>query len=175
MHSRNFWKSLALVAGLVAALPAVAQSARDDDASHFYGGGSVGRNDNEETTWGLFGGWQANRWLGAEFGYKDLGKQVIGGTTIDATAWELVGVGRFPFLERFAAYGKLGAYRGQVKGGGISEDTTETTYGAGLEYNFTRNIAVRGEWQRYSDLGGGGFGAKSDLDVASLSVLYRFR
>jgi len=175
MHSRNAWKTLALATALAASLPALAQSARDDDTPHFYGGGSVGRNDNEEFSWGLFGGYQANRWLGAEFGYNDLGTQVIGGTTVDASAWELVGVGRLPLFDRFAAYAKLGGYMGRAHGGGVNENTTDTTYGAGLEYAFTRSLALRGEWQRYSDLGGGGFGAKADLDIARLNVIYRFR
>ena len=176
MHPRNVWKPLALAVGVAIALPAAAQSARDDGAvPHFYAGGSVGRNDNEEFTWGAFGGYQANRWLGAEFGYHDLGTQVIGGTTIDASAWELVGVGRIPVFDRFSAYGKLGGYMGRSHGGGVNENNTDLTYGLGVEYGFTQNLAVRGEWQRYSDLGGGGFGATADLDVARLAVLYRFR
>jgi OOP family OmpA-OmpF porin len=174
MHVRNVMKPLALAVGLALALPVAAQSTRDD-APHVYGGGSIGQNDNEELGWGAFVGYQANRWLGAEFGYKDLGKQVIGGTTIDASAWELVGIGRVPIFDQFAAYGKLGGYMGRAHGGGINENTTEVTYGLGLEYAFTRNLAVRGEWQRYSDLGGGGFGAKADLDMANVAVLYRFR
>jgi OOP family OmpA-OmpF porin len=174
MLAKDVLKPLAVAAGLALALPVAAQSARDD-APHFYAGGSVGQNDHEEMSWGAFGGYQVNRWLGAEFGYKDLGRQVIGGTTIDASAWELVGVGRIPIFDRFAAYGKLGGYMGRAHGGGVNENTTDLTYGAGLEYGFTPNVAVRGEWQRYRELGGGGFGANSDLDVASVSVLYRFR
>jgi OmpA-OmpF porin, OOP family len=175
MHSRNLWKPLVLAVGLVVSLPSVAQSVREDDTPHFYGGGSVGRNDNEEFSWGAFGGYQANRWLGAEFGYNDLGRQVIGGVTVDASAWELVAVGRIPIFDRFAAYGKFGGYLGRAHGSGFNENTSDFTYGAGLEYGMTRNLAVRGEWQRYADLGGGGFGATSDLDVARLSVVYRFR
>jgi OOP family OmpA-OmpF porin len=175
MHPTQVWKPLALVAALAIALPAAAQSARDDDAPHMYGGGSVGRNDNSEFSWSLFGGYQANRWLGAEFGYRDLGRQTIGGTTADASAWELVGVGRLPLVDRFSAYGKLGGYLGRAHGGGINENNTDLTYGLGLEYGMTRNVAVRGEWQKYTNLGGGGFGAKNDLDILGLSVLYRFR
>lgn len=174
MHPRNVCKLLALVSALTA-LPAAAQYARDDDAPHAYGGGSVGRNDNEEFAWSLFGGYQLNRWVAAEFGYRDLGRQTIGGTTADASAWELLGVGRVPIFDRLSAYGKLGGYLGRAHGGGINENHTDLTYGLGLEYGFTRNISLRGEWQRYTDLGGGGFGATNDVDVGSLAVLYRFR
>jgi len=175
MHSRNAWKPLALAVGIALALPAAAQSVREDDTPHVYGGGSVGRNDNSEISWSLFGGYQANRWLGAEFGYRDLGRLTIGGVTVDSNAWELVGVGRVPLFDRLSAYGKLGGYMGRSHGGGFNENNTDLTYGLGVEYGFTRNSALRGEWQRYTDLGGGGFGAKNDLDVASLGVIYRFR
>lgn len=174
MHPRNVWKPLALAAGLALALPATAQSVREDDAPHFYGGGSVGRNDHSEFSWGAFGGYQANRWLGAEFGYHDLGRMTSGGVTVDASAWELVGVGRVPLFDRLAAYGKFGGYMGRSHGGGFNENNTDLTYGLGLEYGVTRNLAVRGEWQQYADLGGGSL-AKSDLDIARVAVLYRFR
>lgn len=175
MQHSKIWKTVALAAGLAIALPAAAQSAREDDAPHVYGGASVGRNDHSEFGWGLFGGYQANRWLGAEFGYRDLGRQTIGGVTVDGSAWDLVAVGRIPLFDRFSAFGKLGAYMGRAKGGGRNENNTDLTYGLGVEYGFTRNVALRGEWQRYTDLGGGGLGAKSDLDIASLGVVYRFR
>jgi OOP family OmpA-OmpF porin len=174
MYARNVCKLLALATALTA-LPAAAQSIRDDDTAHPYAGGSVGRNDNEEFSWSLFGGYQLNRWVAAEFGYRDLGKQNMGGTTVDASAWELVGIGRVPIVDRLSAYGKLGGYMGRSHGGGINENNTDLTYGLGLEYGFTRNISLRGEWQRYTDLGGGGFGATNDVDIASLAVLYRFR
>jgi len=47
MHSRNAWKPLVLAVGIALALPAAAQSTREDDAPHFYGGGSVGRNESQ--------------------------------------------------------------------------------------------------------------------------------
>ena len=175
MTRSTILKSLALAAGIALALPAAAQSAREDDTPHPYVGGSVLRNDNSELGWSLFGGYQANRWLGAEFGYNDLGTLTIGGVTADASAWEAVGIGRVPLFDRFAAYGKLGGYMGRAHGGGINENTTDFTYGLGLEYGVTRNLGVRGEWQRYANLGGGGFGATSDLDVGRLAVIYRFR
>ncbi|MEA3192389.1 MAG: OmpA-OmpF porin, family [Betaproteobacteria bacterium] len=174
MRCRKLWKTFALAAGFAVILPAAAQSTREDDAPHFYGGGSIGRNDHSEAAWSLFGGYQGNRWLGAEFGYQDLGRMTSGGVTVDASAWELVGVGRLPLFDRLAAYGKFGGYMGRSHGSGYNENNKDFTYGLGLEYSVTRNLAVRGEWQQYSDLGGGSL-ARSDLDVARVAVLYRFR
>jgi OOP family OmpA-OmpF porin len=172
MNGSKLWKSLAIAAGVVMAAPVAAQAL--DDQPHFYAGGTFGRNDQAEAAWRAFGGWQANRWLGAEFGYHDLGRLTIGGVTVDSSAWEFVGVGRVPIVDRLAAYGKLGMYLGRSHGSGFNENNTDLTYGLGVEYGVTRQIALRGEWQRYTDLGGGGFGGKTDLDVTSIGVVYRF-
>ncbi len=45
-------------------------------------------------------------------------------------------------------------------------------YGVGAEYDFTRNIGVRAEWERYriSD----GISDKINVDLISASILYRF-
>jgi opacity protein-like surface antigen len=171
MHGKKVFKALAVTAALAAALPVAAQS---DEAPGFYAGGGVGRNEHSEFAWRAFGGYQANKWLGAEFGYHDLGRGTIGSTTTDSSVWELVGIGRFPIVDRLAAYAKLGGYMGRAHGGGFNEKTTDLTYGLGVEYGFTRNIALRGEWQRYTDLGGGSLGS-TDMDVLGLNVIYRFR
>jgi hypothetical protein len=48
-----------------------------------------------------------------------------------------------------------------------------------VQYDFNRNLGLRGEWQRYAkmkahdDLSGGD--AESDVDVLGVSVLYRFQ
>jgi hypothetical protein len=36
-----------------------------------------------------------------------------------------------------------------------------------------RNFAVRAEWQRYGDAGGGNIG-KADIDVINIGALYKF-
>jgi hypothetical protein len=60
--------------------------------------------------------------FGVELGYADFGENTASGVisgvavngTAEMTAWDLVGVGSIPFGDRFAAYGKLGFYRGDV-------------------------------------------------------------
>ena len=86
-----------------------------------------------------------------------------------------VGLGRFPIGERLAPYLKLGAYRSKSRGGGRDETQNDLTYGAGVEYLISPGIGVRGEWQRYRDIGGGAIGQVADLDVYSVGLIYRFR
>jgi hypothetical protein len=44
----------------------------------------------------------------------------------------------------------------------------------GLQYDFTRAVGVRGEWQRYNKMGGGAV-PETDVDVLNVGVVYRFQ
>jgi OOP family OmpA-OmpF porin len=150
----------------------------------FYAGGSLGRSefdgicvagllgcDSKDNAWKVFGGYQLNPNFAVELGYANLGQAnargSLGTASVEATAFDLVAVGMLPVANRLAAYGKLGMYRGEIEarnslGASASDDGTEMTFGVGVRYDFTRNLAVRAEWQRYQDF--------SDLDITVMSI-----
>lgn len=190
---------LAFALGLAAA--AFASSAAAQGA--FYVGGGFGQSkakdwcanaggiscDDRDTAWKAFGGYQFNRNFAAELGYTNLGefKASAGGLTDNAKAdaWELSALAAWPFMNQFAVYGRLGAYRANVKEetnfvGNFEHTNSDLTYGLGGQYDFTRNLGLRLEWQRYAKMGGGDVafgpspGDKSDVDVFGLSALWRF-
>jgi hypothetical protein len=76
--------------------------------------------------------------------------------------------------------GRLGVYSGDIKatvpstGQEIKHGTTDLTFGLGVQADLSRIIAVRGEWQRFSKMGGGGLGEKADVDILGVSALFRF-
>ena len=186
-------KLLLGVALMAAALTANAQG--------FYVGGHLGQTsvdsfcdgvsgpgvscDDKDTSWKILGGYQVNKNFAAEVGYIDFGKVSArgpGGTvSAEAHAFDLVGVGILPLADRFSVYGKLGVYHGTVDAdvntttivGSASDDATDLTFGFGAAFELTRQVALRAEWQRYSDVGGSDTG-KDDLDVMSVGVLFRF-
>jgi OOP family OmpA-OmpF porin len=160
-------------AGALAGGPAFAQMQPQDERA-LYLGGALGANGSE-SAWRLFGGYRAHRNAALELGYADLGEMTIGGNAVNSEAWELSGLGIVPLGERFAAYGRLGFYRGEARGGGITEEKTDLTFGLGAQYEVNRNVGVRLEWQRYTDFGGGALGAVSDEDVVWLNAIYRLR
>jgi len=149
--------------------------------------------DDKDTAFKIFGGYQVNRNFAIEGGYTDLGKVTInvsgpGGNlnaNIKANAWEVVGVGMLPLADRFSLFGKIGLYRGEVEGTGSGvvlgtpislsgKDTnTDLTFGVGVKFDITNNFALRGEWQRYSSMGGSDVG-ESDVDVLSVGVAFKF-
>lgn len=186
-------KALIAVAALGAAafsLPATAQMSM----SSAYIGGGLGQSkfkctdnfncdDDKDTAFKLFGGYQFNKNIAAEVGYTDLGKaKSTGGGEAKATAWELSAVGAFPVWQQLSILGRLGLYYGEGKLSGTGADnkknTTDLTYGLGVGWDFNKNLGVRGEWQRYSkvkfedSLGGSG---DTDVDVLGVSVLWRFQ
>jgi OOP family OmpA-OmpF porin len=185
---------LGLTSAIAVAVPASAQD------TGFYVGASIGQSeagetctgvagpgvscDDKDTAWRILAGYQFNRNFAAEFGYTDLGEVSASGpggsVSVETTAWELVGVGLLPLVDKFSAYGKIGLYRAETDAtvnvpgfASASESNTDLTFGIGARYDFTRNLGVRAEWQRYQDVGGGDIG-EDDVDVISIGVVWKF-
>jgi len=167
-------KLAALIAGAIASAVALPASAQ------FYVGGGFGQAKAKD--------WCAQAG-GISCGYTNLGefKASAGGLSDNAkvNAWELSALAAWPLMNQFAVYGRLGAYRANVKEetnfvGNFEHTNTDLTYGLGGQYDFTRNFGLRVEWQRYAKVGGGDVafgpnpGDKSDVDVLGLSALWRF-
>jgi len=191
--------ALSLALGL--AVPSISTAQGMDDKG-FYVGATIGQSkvkdfcsgfavpcEDTDTALRILGGYQFNKHFALELGYSQLGEASInngGGlfAKVEATAWELVAVGMLPVADRFSIYGKIGMYRADsdfstniVLPGlpqSFSESNNDLTFGFGLQFEISRNLALRAEYQRYQDLGGPQIG-ESDLDVMSIGLTYRFR
>ena len=185
---------LVFAAAAVSALPAAAQM-KSGAESGFFAGGSLGHArakdacnvlvdpacDDRDAAWRLIAGYQINRNFSVEGGYHSLGKARSSAAGADARAngWELLAVGAYPVSREFSVYGKLGIFHGQLKGGGalagVNETNTDITFGLGVQFEAARNVALRGEWQHYPNLGGPAFGGDTDVDVWSVGAVFRFQ
>jgi OOP family OmpA-OmpF porin len=147
--------------------------------------------DDKDTAYKIFGGYQFNTSFGAELGYVNLGKATISGVdpivgpvsaNIKAKGFELLAVGTVPLADKFSAYGKLGFFRWDLDAavavsglsGSLSENGTDLTYGIGVKYDIAKNIGARLEWQRYKDIGNEATIGKTDVDVLSIGILFKF-
>ena len=155
------------------------------------------------TGWRLFVGYQVIQYLAAEVGYVDLGNFTTSGTgTIPsiivppveftanasdrATGFSLDAVGTLPIRARFGLIGRVGLVvwsldaSADVAGGGVSRSTsqkptgTSAGFGAGVNYDFEKKVGARAEFQRFAKIGDDSTG-KSDVDLISASLIYRFR
>ena len=110
-----------------------------------------------------------------------------GGGTDEAKVQALEGsvVATWPFGAKMALFGRFGAYYAKVReetsfAGGFSNNNGDLTFGAGFRYHLTPKLALRAEWQRYLDVGGGdvalgaGVGDLSSINVYGVGFLYRF-
>jgi OmpA-OmpF porin, OOP family len=147
--------------------------------------------DETDVSYKLFLGYQFNKYLAVEGGYFNLGEFSFATTTVPAatlrgslknhvgTNLDMLGI--LPLAERFSLYGRLGIQRSKttdlfsgtaVSNPTPSKDRTDYKLGLGAEFGFTKNVRARGEWERYrvSD----GFSGRTDVDVFSASLLYKF-
>ena len=192
-------KTIALFFGLAlgAAMPLAAQA--QATAPGIYAGGGFGQSEALEyecdllpeckkkgTAYRVFGGYQFHRNFAVEVGYTDLGKVSSNSPgafdeIIKAKASDVTLVGSYPATERFSFYGKVGAYYANTSKHRqttttiiVKESHGNPTFGAGLQYFVTQNLALRGEGQRYMKMGGGNIG-ESDYNVYMVGLLWKFR
>ena len=150
-------------------------------------------NDDRDTGYKLFGGYQFNRNFALEGGYFDLGKfgftantlplgTLNGRIKIKGANLDLVGM--LPLTERFSAFGRVGVSRAEARdsftGTGfvrvlnpnLQKRDTNVKYGVGLQYAFTEALGMRAEVERYRI--NDAVGNKGDIDLVSLGLVYRF-
>jgi hypothetical protein len=85
-------------------------------------------------------------------------------------------------LWRFSFYGRMGAYRGDVRDPFVASHTSllgdasmrsRWRYGLGMRYDFTRSLGVRAELEHYSPLGAP-LAADPDSDQFTVGLSWRF-
>jgi OOP family OmpA-OmpF porin len=173
MMNKKWFAAMLGAAAMAVSAGAVAQQAD----TGLYVGASIGQADldiDKDTAWKIFGGYQLNRNLSVELGYTNLGEvseTVLGVTaSAEATAWEVIGLYKFPVANQFSIYGLAGIAMVEAEaralGVTVSDDSTELTFGVGAQYDFSTNVGLRAQWQRY--------GADEDIDVISLGVVVKF-
>lgn len=153
-------------------------------------------DDNRDTGYKLFGGYQLSENFAIEGGYFDLGQFGYTATIPAPTAGTLTGkiklkgvyvdaVGIMPITEQFSVFGRLGLNYAQARDNftntGLvpvpanpnpSQNGTNYKFGMGLQYNFTPAFGMRLEAERYRI--DDAVGNKGDVDLISLGLIYRF-
>ena len=149
--------------------------------------------DNRDTGYKIFGGYQLNRNFAVEGGYFDLGRfnyalntTPLGTFTSDTRVrgLNLDLVGMLPLSEQFSVFGRVGAAYAQSRSNfantGVSplvnspssRNDTNLKVGIGMQYAFTEALALRAELERYriSDP----IRNRGNIDMASIGLVYRF-
>jgi OOP family OmpA-OmpF porin len=178
-----------VVAGAVLLAAPMASHAQAMEEKGLYLGGSVGQVEAEgscpagfscdlkDTGWKFFAGYRVSRHLAVEGTYLKMGefRASSGGVnaTVEGESWSIAAMGLFPVGSSFTLFGKAGIAQTDVEARAVgpggtafgSGDQTELHYGFGAMYSITRNLSLRGEWERLED---------SEVDMISIGLQYRF-
>lgn len=215
-------KSLALLT-LISATYTAAATAGDQN---FYAGLSIGRSSanvseisrqdilgsgftslnsfqngssKSDTAWKIFGGYQFNPNVAAEFFYSNLGKfsrNASGnGTTgssssvnfdlsseLKVTGFGAAALIGMPLTPQWNVYAKPGLLvwdakrsstttaAGASQSGSVSKSGTSPSFGLGVSYGFTDKLSGRFEWEDYFNVGDKNTTDKSNVNLFALSL-----
>jgi OOP family OmpA-OmpF porin len=149
-------------------------------------------DEDRDAGFKLFGGRRFNRNFALEGGYFNLGKFGFTATTttgsLDGTiklqGLNLDAVGILPFTEKLSGLGRIGLTYTQARDTFTSTGTVVVTdpnpknneanykLGLGLQYDFTPNLGLRGEWERYRI--NDAVGNQGDVDMLLVGLVYTF-
>lgn len=151
-------------------------------------------DDDTDIAFKIFGGYKFNKHFALEGGYFNLGQ--FGYTATTTPAGSLTGkiklqglnidaVGILPITQKFSAFGRIGMNYAEAKdsfasSGAVlapsdpSPSKSEANYklGLGIQYDFTKHVGMRAEWERYRI--NDAVGNDGDIDLLSLGVVVSF-
>lgn len=160
---------------------------------------STTSKNESDTGFKLFAGYLVNSNFALEGGYADLGKfnmdtavtafgsPVTLRSEIKASGWNIDAVGIIPVANNWSIMGRLGVIRADVKvdvsangpvgsaSDSVSSTTTDMKYGLGFQlYDVTQAFGIRGEWERYHNLGDKDTTGEGDVDLWSVGIVVKF-
>jgi OOP family OmpA-OmpF porin len=160
---------------------------------------SLSRKD-DDTGGKIFAGYRLRPELAVEVGYVDLGKTnatrsmttPVGGIALDSrnTGFFVDLVGTIPIgTTDFSVIGKLGGVASETTrqlspsgavalapGSALTSTEREANwkYGAGAQYEISKTMSARGEWERYHKLGKDAGTGESEANLFSVNLLFKF-
>jgi OOP family OmpA-OmpF porin len=142
--------------------------------------------DDKDSGWKLMAGYQFHPNAAIELGYIDFGTFTGSGGGFsdqwEATGFSLSMVGLLPVAQQFFLLGKIGFTRWDVDDDfsvfgfpvSANETGTDMNLGVGAQFNFTKQVGARLEWEKFSDVGDDATTGQSDLELISISVIFSF-
>lgn len=134
---------------------------------------AIGLTDSSDTAVKAYAGYSFNPNFSLETGVVRFGRfdGTTGSTRAHATYLDAVGL--LPLASNFSALGRIGVYDAKLSNATLGADhTTGLKLGAGLQYDLSKTVSLRGEWERYrlQDFGGN----TNRTDLYTVGVNYKF-
>lgn len=157
--------------------------------------GSSISSDKSSFGWKEYGGYQFNKNIALELSFADLGKYdftftrpgftpATGKITINGFGISAVGI--LPLDNKFSLIGRLGGFYSTLNAStSINAFTAGTAtsgkdrkfvpnFGVGANYELTKSLGLRAEIERFSGMGSSSKSIKTDVNLLSAGVYYRF-
>ncbi len=127
-------------------------------------------------------GMVVNDYISMEVGYADLGSFDLsggGGGEVEFNGMTVHALGTYPVNDDFKLYLRagFGILHTDVKPSvGIPTEETDLEFGVGLgmQYNFTKAVGMRLEWERYMNVGDRATTGDTELDFISAGLINTF-
>ncbi|WP_372525383.1 porin family protein [Piscinibacter sp.] len=139
-----------------------------------YKGDDIGglSTDRSSTGGKFYGGYSFTPNVGVELGYADLGKFSSSAGDVKGNGMFVDAVGTWPFAQGLSGIARVGLFNGKLDSTLAGSDRgTSYKFGAGLQYDFTKNLGMRGEIERYRF---NALSTKTNTDLYSVGVNYKF-
>lgn len=153
----------------------------------------VGKCEDTDLAWKLFGGYRITKHFGIEAFYADLGRYLAEGTIQGVTvpvstktkvdSFGLSATINVELANKFEVFGKVGFHLWEVSSdanaaslASISVDDTgiDPLVGAGIQYVMNDRFSVRAEWERLLGAGNAASTGESDMDLISAGIVFSF-
>lgn len=136
--------------------------------------------------WKVYGGLEVNEYIQMEVGYADLGKADIYGAPSGAAkvhGMTIQVIGNYAINPSFSLIGRGGMnilnleVNGTVAGtpnNNVGDTDVTWSLGLGAQYNLSKTVGLRAEWERYFELGDPDTTGEMDIDLITVGVVYKF-
>jgi OOP family OmpA-OmpF porin len=156
--------------------------------------GTAFTNDTSKTGWKVFGGYQFDKYFGAELSYVNLGNYGFSGKippvtfsgNVKINGLGIAATGTLPLDKGFSLFGKIGGFYSQEKAAASAtffgtsatasgeDDRWVAQFGLGVKYAINQNVSVRLEAERYQDMGSNLATVRADVTLYSIGLSYGF-
>lgn len=121
---------------------------------------------SDATSFGVYAGYDFNSNVAAEVAYRKLGTfdYDAGNESIKLNMTQVSAVVSLPLNDQFKVFGRVGYGFLNVSGASSYNVDNGLIYGAGAQFNVTKNVGIRGEFTRIA----------SDANQITVGVNYKF-
>lgn len=152
--------------------------------------GSTTTTSSNDFGWKAQLGYQMSPSWALEGGYSSLGRAEYttsntlytakGSKKADLINLDLVG--KLPLNRSFSLLGRIGGYRWETKSDlpttagmrGVNENGYDVKAGVGAQYDFTPNVAIRGEFERFNGVGKQETAGDSKVNLFTVGAVLKF-